>query len=140
MNLIFCELASVLVLDSQPEATNADNGKLGARSFSRSASTRATRLASTHLQRVREYVLGVLRGEVSVTSGLQPAISRSIGPSAYTALLPTIWALIDSEVSETSNPNEQVITAVLEHAMRASSTSAIKRHTVEFVGRILLVG
>ena len=83
--------------------------------------------------------MGVLRGEMSASSGLQPAISRSIGPSAYTALLPTIWALIDGEVLENSNPNEDVFTAVLEHATRASSTSAVKRHTVEFVGRILLV-
>ena len=111
----------------------------GSRSTTRKPSERTDRIASAQLQRVRQYVVGVLRGEMSASSGLQPAISRSIGPSAYTALLPTIWALIDGEASEKSNPHEDVFTAVLEHATRASSTSAVKRHTVEFVGRILLV-
>lgn len=84
--------------------------------------------------RVSEYVIRLLRGEVAFASQL----GRPLAPAAYVALLPTIWALLNSPttVQRTSTP---IFQAIVEHAVKVSSKSALKRPTIDFVARLVLV-
>jgi pre-rRNA-processing protein IPI1 len=123
LNLIFCELTSLLLLspsasDKQPQ-----------------------RSSSFGLRRVAPYIVRLLNGTPTSRSGL----SRPVSAQAYTALLPSIWALANAAIS--SSPAEEddeeedadVLQATLQHALRAPSTSAVKRASAEFVGRLLLL-
>ena len=81
--------------------------------------------------RVSEYVTQLLRGEAPSASEL----GRPLAPAAYVALLPTIWALISSSATM-STP---ILQAVVDHAVKVSSKSAVKRPTIEFVARLVIV-
>ncbi|KAJ8494635.1 hypothetical protein ONZ51_g2221 [Trametes cubensis] len=141
LNLIFCELSSFLVLASQ-----IDN-KRPPMQRSKTRSTRAGRslssmedspaISARQIERVSQYIMQLLRGEVP-TAGVQ-SIPRPITPQAYTSLLPTIWSLINGRHSDAGESSEQLFSAVVEHAMKASSTSAVKRHTIDFLGRLTLL-
>jgi len=85
---------------------------------------------------VKSYVIRLLQGDGG--SGAQ--LPRPISAVVYTALLPTIWALLNQRSGQ--QPEKEppsVLVATLEHAMRTTSGSAVKRMTVEFVGRLLLL-
>ena len=134
LNLIFCELTSVLLLFSDCTApTKADiprarrgieKGRGGPKSPSGSL--------EIVVDRVSDYVIGLLQGNQDA----QSVGVRSMTPSAYSSLLPTIWALISDEGKERA---QDVVDAVVEHSLKASSTSAVKRHTLDFLGRLVLV-
>jgi pre-rRNA-processing protein IPI1 len=79
-------------------------------------------------RRVSDYVIQLLRGESA-------SVSRPLAPAAYVALLPTIWALLSTSQGMAS----PVLEAVVEHAVHVSSKSALKRWTVEFMARLVLV-
>lgn len=81
--------------------------------------------------RVSEYVTQLLRGEVVYASQL----GRPLAPAAYVALLPTIWALLSSPTASRA----PTLQAIVEHAVKVSSKSALKRPTIEFVARLVLV-
>ena len=65
------------------------------------------------------------------------ALPRPITPHAYVALLPTVWSLANAQHS--GMDDQPVLAALVDHAIKASSTSAVKRHTIEFLGRLVLV-
>ncbi|OBZ80001.1 Testis-expressed sequence 10 protein [Grifola frondosa] len=131
LNLIFCELSSFLVLSSPSAHTSHPHDPKHRPSRVRRGPTTAQYASpAPQIERVSEYVVQLLRGEASPGS-----LPRPITPAAYTALLPTIWSLINSPTAEASD----VLRVVVEQATRASSQSTVKRHTVDFLGRLILL-
>jgi pre-rRNA-processing protein IPI1 len=134
--LIFCELISKLVPRANDPVLSSG---LGPRQPNRGAShsKQATRALDTLIQYTSEYSTQLLRGETPNRPDTQTIGTKVITPETYVSLLPTIWALINSPGAPFT---EEVLQACVEHGVRASSTSAVKRHTVGFIGRLLLVG
>ena len=134
LNLTFCELTSLLTLhhaEPPPSNTRSQNHKPKGRSIQKSSS-----VTSLPLDRVSEYVSFLLAGEANPAEGL----SRPLTPGAYCALLPTLWSLVNNiGQSSGGSVGEEMVKIVVDHAMRVGSTSANKRATVEFVGRLMLV-
>lgn len=95
-----------------------------------------SRLLETLVQRVSEYTVRLLRGEAPDRPDAQSLGPKAITPATYMSLLPTIWALLNAVEAEFA---DNVLQACVEHGTRASSTSAVKRHTVDLIGRLLLV-
>lgn len=126
LNLIFCELTSTLILRS---GDSADMGR-------RATANKKPRQLELLVQRVGDYTVELLRGEAPERADAQTIGPRSIMPATYVSLLPTVWALINSPGAEFT---DSVVHACIEHGTRSSSTAAVKRHTVEFIGRLLLV-
>ncbi|KZT72744.1 hypothetical protein DAEQUDRAFT_543688 [Daedalea quercina L-15889] len=128
LNLIYCELTSYLVLAAPPTAPrNADRKP-------RHKAPRLSAPAQTlQVARVSGYVVQLLRGEASAPSSL----ARPVTPAAYSALLPTIWSLLNGEAADTEGGT--VLRVVVEHAMKAGSTSLVKRCTIDFLGRLVLL-
>ncbi|EMD42224.1 hypothetical protein CERSUDRAFT_110758 [Gelatoporia subvermispora B] len=143
LNLIYCELASFLLLVSPSLAQDhrGSQGKAKAKSSRLALASSAASASDLHVSRVSEYVVRIIRGE-PLPGASQTTLSRSITPSTYTALLPTIWSLISSppRAHAEDDTSANVLRVVLEHAIKASSTSAVKKPTVEFVGRLILLG
>ncbi|KAI0080104.1 hypothetical protein K474DRAFT_1727562 [Panus rudis PR-1116 ss-1] len=141
LNLIYCELTSLLVLASpqqpspqgepQNPKTRANKNKKPATSNSANA-----RITSLQVDRVKEYVIRLLHGEPP--SGTGSGLPRPITAAAYTSLLPTIWALLNHSALE-QEPSNGLLAAVVEHATKISSTSAVKRHSLDFLGRLVLL-
>jgi len=118
-------------------------------SSSRSTQTRrpSKRRSSSFLPvqttRVTEYIGRRLSGSISSSSG----IIVPIAPIAYVALLPSIWTFISNMVTPNGNNGDHgnlkesndLLHAVLDHAIKVPSKSLCKRATVEFVGKLLLV-
>lgn len=135
LSVIYCELASLLVLVSCQSGT---------RGMPQGDRIRAARHKSfpplkNHLplnlqaDLVESYVIRLLQED----GGSGARLPRPISAAVYTALLPTIWALLNGQQPE-KEPSS-VLAATLDHAMRTTSGSGVKRLTVEFVGRLLLV-
>lgn len=142
LNLIFCELSSFLVLASQGNNKRAPTTRVS-RASSRAArsaiaASSASAVSARQIERVSEYIVQLLRGEAPSTSA-QSSIPRPIAPQAYVSLLPTIWSLINNATLELASASATLFSAVVEHATRASSASATKRHTIDFIGRLVLV-
>ncbi|KDR85071.1 hypothetical protein GALMADRAFT_233681 [Galerina marginata CBS 339.88] len=134
-NLIFCELTSLAVNASQ-SGSSRSHQKRKARGRTTATQLSGSRVkASIQTERVTQYITRRLRGEAASSDHIGVAIN----PTAYRALLPTIWALISSGGAKAEEANE-VIHATLDHALKVSSKSACKRLTVEFVGRLVLLG
>ncbi|KAH7931044.1 hypothetical protein BV22DRAFT_1124442 [Leucogyrophana mollusca] len=147
MNVIYCELTSLLVL-----VTSRSRSKGQRRVTTRAHPTR-TKAApdssppnglaldpklSAQAELVSSHVIRLLRGEGD--SGAQ--LPRPLTPAMYVALLPTMWALLNQskEIKEQGGDSPAaVIIALLEHAIRTSSSSSVKRLTIEFVARIILL-
>lgn len=98
------------------------------------------------LSHVSNYVVHLLSGEPS--SSQPNALGRHISTQAYIALMPTIWSLVNNPSNGLTVPDgiddggddiRSVLAAVLAHATKCSSTSAVKRPAVEFVSRLVLV-
>jgi hypothetical protein len=131
LNIIFCELSSLLALatSSTPDGPQrAAGGKVRRTSTSNPAPKSAL---SIQIKLVCQYAVRLLDGE-AVTSQL----GRTLTPQAYIALLSTIWSLLNTSVHGSSSPTLQ---AVLEHGIGTSSSAALKLPTIEFLGRIALV-
>ncbi|KAI0330555.1 hypothetical protein GY45DRAFT_736395 [Cubamyces sp. BRFM 1775] len=140
LNLIFCELSSFLVLASQVDNKRpvVQRSKPRPTRSGRSVgSSDSPAIGARQIERVSQYIMQLLRGEVP-TSGVQ-SLPRPITPQAYTSLLPTVWSLINGRQTDTNESSETLFSAVVEHAMKASSTSAVKRHTIDFLGRLTLL-
>ncbi|KAF9481355.1 hypothetical protein BDN70DRAFT_876306 [Pholiota conissans] len=127
-NLIFCELTSFAVNASGENASSRPKQK-------RSRAATAVAQASYQTERVTQYITRRLRGG--------PASSAQVGvpisPTAYSALLPTIWSLIHNASSTRAAEAEEVLYATLDHAIKVSSKSSCKRLTIEFVARLVLL-
>lgn len=138
LNVIYCELTSLLVLVSDPSGTRDGRRENRFRAPRHRSSPCLKSDFSLSLQGdlVKSYVIRLLRGDGG--SGAQ--LPRPISAVVYTALLPTIWALLNQRSGQhPEKESSTVLAATLDHATRTSSGSAVKRLTVEFVGRLLLV-
>ncbi|KAF7436898.1 hypothetical protein PC9H_003732 [Pleurotus ostreatus] len=124
MNLVYCQLTSLLVLTSKTPQPSA-RGKQG----------HPDNASAVHAEAVSEYVISLLNGEP--VNGTQ--LGRALTPDAYVALLPTIWSFVSSTAGPNDSFSAGILAAVLSHATRASSKSAIKKLTIEFVGRLALL-
>ncbi|KAH9944068.1 uncharacterized protein BXZ73DRAFT_39165 [Epithele typhae] len=136
LNLIYCELSSFLVLASQRETTAttfpSHRGK-------RVAGAPAAAAQGRQIERVSAHVMQLLRGQaVDGNGSTNGALPRPISAQAYVALLPTVWSLVNSRIAE-GTASSSVFSAIVDHAIRTSSTSAVKRHTIDFVGRLVLL-
>lgn len=138
LSVIYCELASLLVLVSHRSGTRVvrRGNRFGASRLKSWSSLKHQFSFESQAEFVKSYVIRLLNGDGG--SGAQ--LPRPISAAMYTALLPTIWALLNQR-GETRAEGEPspVLVATLDHAMRTSSGSAVKRLTVEFIGRLLLV-
>lgn len=135
LSVIYCELTSLLILVSHQSGTRVvRRGNYFGASRSKSSSSLKNHF-SCDLQAdlVKFYVIRLLQGDGG--SGAQ--LPRPISAAVYTALLPTIWALLNQRTER--QESSSVLVAILEHAMRTTSGSAVKRLTIEFIGRLLLV-
>ncbi|KAG6829395.1 hypothetical protein H0H92_004663 [Tricholoma furcatifolium] len=137
MNLIFCELTSLLVL-----ATNGEVSRLTRRGKARQSNNLAlpSKMKDSlpgQIQRISDYILRLLSGEASIGSQL----GRALTPAAYVSLLPAIWALLNNTAGSTQYQAiaSAVLNATIAHSIRTSSKSALKRLTIEFIARLILV-
>jgi pre-rRNA-processing protein IPI1 len=99
------------------------------------------------LPAVTAHIIRLLRGEPA--PGSSGTMARPISAQAYIAVLPSLWALINVPATRQASKQpkrdedvsgvEDVLRAALEHALRASSASAVKQASVEFIGRLVLV-
>ncbi|KAI0715228.1 hypothetical protein C8Q76DRAFT_618591 [Earliella scabrosa] len=139
LNLIFCELSSFIVLASQRSGA----AQLRSKRIQRGGSRRppkphaAVSIQTRQIERVSEYIVQLLQGRPP-SSGGQSSLPRPITPQAYVALLPTIWSLMNHGSSDQED-SPSIFSVVVEHAIKASSTSAVKRHTIDFLGRLILL-
>jgi pre-rRNA-processing protein IPI1 len=134
LNLIYCQLTSLLVLASDSRSTNNSRASRG--KYRQTAIAQASKgVLSLQAERVSEYVIQLLRGEVLLGS----QVGRPLTPAAYTALLPTIWSLLNQPLPNERQISSAVLQATLEHATKTSSNSAVKKLGIEFVARLVLV-
>ncbi|KAI8980644.1 hypothetical protein BD414DRAFT_420409 [Trametes punicea] len=143
LNLIFCELSSCLILASQVNGRRvitSHGNKTRSTRTSRSVLPRSSTavISARQVERVSEYIIQLLRGEPP-SSGMEATLSRPITPQAYVSLLPSIWSLMNSGTTEANDASTELFSAVLDHAIKTSSTSAVKKHTIDFIGRLVLL-
>jgi hypothetical protein len=122
LNILFCELCSLLLL-----SPSASVPRRGTQPISSAASSASNALITGH---VALYIEGLLAAASNNSIGL----ARPLTTPAYTALLPSIWALLSS----VDAPSE-LLEATMQHALSVSSTSGIKRATIQFVGRLVVL-
>ncbi|KAF8560426.1 hypothetical protein OG21DRAFT_1492793 [Imleria badia] len=136
LSVIYCELTSLLVLVSHQSGTR--NMHRGNRFRGHKPSSHLKRHLSLNVQAdlVKSYVIRLLQGD----GGSDAQLPRPVSAAVYTSLLPTIWALLNQRSGqEPENELSSVLAATLDHATRTASGSAVKRLTVEFAGRLLLL-
>ncbi|KAI0273534.1 hypothetical protein BC834DRAFT_921576 [Gloeopeniophorella convolvens] len=122
LNVVFCELTSLLILSQTTQQAT-----------SRKHSVKAIQ---TQISQVKDFVTQLLRG---VPSSSQ-LVGRPIAAQEYTALLPTLWMLLNSDSTDDSvDEDHDVLGAVLDHALRVSSAAAAKRPTINFLVRLVLL-
>ncbi|KAG8219873.1 hypothetical protein J3R82DRAFT_852 [Butyriboletus roseoflavus] len=135
LSVIYCELASLLVLVSGSMDMHRGS-RFRAPCYKPSPPLKSHFSFNLQAGVVKSYVIRLLQGDGG--SGAQ--LSRPISAAVYTALLPTIWALLNQRSGhQPEKERSSVLMATLDHAMKTSSGSAVKRVTVEFVGRLLLL-
>jgi pre-rRNA-processing protein IPI1 len=132
--LIFCELTSLLMLANQFNASpNATSGPRRRTASHPRQNVVEGVVPDSQVDAVREYIFRLFRTGSSSSS----AIGRPLSSSVYTLLLPTIWCLMNAE--QDGEATNEALQVVVEHAIRTSSTSQVKKASIEFVGRIVLV-
>lgn len=137
-NILFCELSSLAVNASRDSASSSLQRRKVRPSKARARSPGPAGKAIIQTRQVMEYITRRLRSEPSSST----YIGAPISAAAYRALLPTVWALINSTngaLSEDLQEPDSVMHAILDHATQISSKSACKRSTIEFVGSLALV-
>ncbi|KAK0233154.1 hypothetical protein IW262DRAFT_1476865 [Armillaria fumosa] len=120
LNLVYCELISLLVLTSQD---------------TRSRQQRPNKTEKSKLSIQNDIVCDYVLRELSGGNVSSNQVARSLTSAAYTSLTPTMWSLINTP-SQTSNG---VFGAVLEHGTVVSAKSALKKPTVDFISRLILM-
>lgn len=123
----------MLALASQASKEHSDRGpKIKPRQPKKGGLTSTPASLAKQTALVSDYVVRCLRGEV--TSALNP-MGQRLTLATYVAILPTLWSLLnDAEVASNTIWN-----ALLEHATQISSNSALKKASIEFIARIVLV-
>ncbi|KAH7911965.1 hypothetical protein BJ138DRAFT_1005493 [Hygrophoropsis aurantiaca] len=138
LNVIYCELTSLLVLATSRPRRQATNHLRPARKTLSSDSSSDTIVhdakLSAQAEHVRSYVIRLLCGK----GDLGAQLPRPLTSAMYMALLPTVWTLLNQRLGTDCSDSSVTIT-LLEHAIRTSSSSANKRLTIEFVARIALL-
>jgi pre-rRNA-processing protein IPI1 len=134
LNLIYCELTSLLVLVSHTRSNNSRTNR-GQSRQTQNATQASEGVLLLQAERVSQYVIQLLRGEA--LSGSQ--IGRLLTPTAYIALLPTIWSLLNQPSPNEHRIRSNVLLAILEHATKTSSNSPVKKLGIEFVARLVIV-
>jgi pre-rRNA-processing protein IPI1 len=115
---MFCELTSLLLLSPS------------------TSSFKTARQSPSGPRQVAPYIVRLLNG----ASANGSALARPVPPQAYNALLPSVWALANANLANNMmDEDSDVLQATLQHALRISSSSATKRASVEFVGRLVLL-
>ncbi|KAI0931972.1 hypothetical protein AcV5_004663 [Taiwanofungus camphoratus] len=148
LNLTFCELTALLMLAS-PESADVSHPQLrsrrgkGQRHAPRTATTAPTSTSPLlQVSRVSKYIVQLLRGEAP-SGPSQTSLARPLTPAAYSALLPTTWSLLNGHSRNHMTGQDQtpssVLRAVIEHAIHVSSGSVVKRVSVDFIGRLILL-
>lgn len=140
LNVIYCELTSLVVLVSSWWSSGGGREDTRMSSLSRRASLKHTKASKSDIRTepVCSYIIRVLNGG-GEAGALLP---RPLTASAYIALLPSVWALLNRAPgisSDLEDVSPSVVSAILDHATRTTPGSAVKRLTVEFVARLLLV-
>lgn len=131
LNIIYCELISLLVLISHNRPVGKSRGKARAATTHKSDGT-----LSIQARRVSDYVIELLRGDPAAGSS---QLGQPLSSDAYSALLPTIWSLLNQGSPNDFSTSDGIFLATLNHAIKTSSKSAVKSSTVEFIARIALV-
>jgi len=144
LNIAYCELTSLLVqtharLHGNPVSRpqfHVRNGAVGALATRKRPMVPLAldKKLSGQLQRVGNYVTQLLRGHSSFGANLPRPVSSAV----YLSLLPTIWTLLDQPV-EGQDVSALVLDAALDHALLTGSTSAVKKLTIELVGRVAML-
>ncbi|KAL5519515.1 IPI1 [Sanghuangporus vaninii] len=140
MNLIYCELFSLRSLDYGTSFQEDIYGPATKRrKVGHPKTTVATMTgsgAARQSDRVREYVIRCLSDTNSSPSANNYPLGQSLTAQTYTELLPTLWWLLDRQDNDDIS---EVLKAVVDHAMKAGSTSGVKPVVTEFVGRLVLL-
>ncbi|KIJ27382.1 hypothetical protein M422DRAFT_55086 [Sphaerobolus stellatus SS14] len=130
LSLSYCELTSMTALASQCDIKNASKSRA-------TLKLKQFKALSTQLSRVREYVAEALNGELKSVSH---PMGYSLTSTAYAALLPTIWSLVNFQSDNgDSDLSTNIRMACIKHATRTSSKSAVKRPATLFVGMLLML-
>lgn len=125
LNIIFCELTSLVILAHTTHHTAPSNSK-----------RRDSNSIPTQISQVKNYVARLLSG-VSISSH---TVARPITAQDYIALLPTVWMLLNSNQEyHDLDEGASTLSALLDHGLQVSSTAAAKRPTVDFFVRLILV-
>lgn len=133
---MFCELTSLLLFANEKQPARVACGKARQlKQLSLSASGVKDDALMIQTLHVSEYVVQLLRGESVAASQL----GKPLTMAGYLALLPTVWALLNNTTAAHQNMSSGVLKATVEHALKTSSKSALKRATIEFVARLVLV-
>ncbi|KAH9001362.1 hypothetical protein EDB92DRAFT_1788313 [Lactarius akahatsu] len=125
LNIVFCELTSLMVLAcSTPPVTQSNTKKRDGMSV------------QTQISQVKDFVACLLRG----VSRSPNTIGRQITAQEYMALLPTLWMLLNSNL-DCGGVDEDIdiLCVLLDHARQVSSTAAAKLPTVDFIVRLILL-
>ncbi|KAI6047569.1 hypothetical protein EDC04DRAFT_2619015, partial [Pisolithus marmoratus] len=125
LNVIYCELASLLVLVLSLPGLGPTQQR-GNRTPSFSPHTKVDKKLQMQTESIRSYVVRLLKGEGE--SGAQ--LPRPLTPTVYIALLPSIWALLNHLDGQN---------VYLDEAVSTTSSSTVKHVTIEFVARLLLL-
>ncbi|KAF9270293.1 hypothetical protein L218DRAFT_992927 [Marasmius fiardii PR-910] len=136
LNIQYCDLTSRLVFATQPKPSSRQHPQ-GQSKTSLNCSSKQTIRLLDQISQVREYVLRVLRQNEEVNS-------RPLTFTAYTSLLPTIWALINvknpSQGSNKGPPSlDDVFLALVEHGIHTSSKSGLKKCSTDFIAKLVLL-
>ncbi|TFK41082.1 hypothetical protein BDQ12DRAFT_678857 [Crucibulum laeve] len=131
LNLIFCELTSLLIISAQNGLSQ--QGRRGKSRHAARSTHRFKNTLSIQMFAVSAYVIKLLR------NGTGSQVSQPLSPLAYIALLPTIWALLNNPIANHKETATDVLQATAEHAIKTFSKSPCKRMTIEFISRLILL-
>ena len=133
MNLIYCELYSLrsMALSAQTDL-QAHNQRGNAMHKRRKLNRREDQPPTGRMnidsqaRRVREYVVRCLRGQAAPgASGGNRPLGSVLTAQNYTALLPTLWWLLN-QTNDYLDGVPEVLLAILEHARKCGSKSSAK--------------
>ncbi|KAJ3490534.1 hypothetical protein NLI96_g1373 [Meripilus lineatus] len=143
LNVIFCELTSLQLLSStnenrptksksRPTRTPTTNRKV-------TSDPRSTIPSPSQAERVGQYVIQLLQGGSGSGPGSHASLPRPLSSSAYNAILPTIWAILSNDGMSEGVSVDALLTTLVDHAIRTSSASPVKKSTIDVLGRLVLV-
>ena len=123
LNIVFCELTSLLILAYTTPHLVPSNPK-----------RRDGNSIPVQISLVKDYIARLLSG-ISMSSHM---VGRHITAQDYVALLPTLWMLLNSNMEHSGDAD--TLSALLDHGLQVSSAAAVKRPTIDFIVRLILVG